>query len=67
MASRNARAHVDWHLLILFAGLFVVNAAFVRSGQLGGVLMVFRNAGFDLTNPAALFRVTTVLSNIVST
>jgi Na+/H+ antiporter NhaD/arsenite permease-like protein len=66
MASREMLGLVDWHLLILFAGLFVVNAAFVRSGQLGGVLMVLRSGGFDLTHPAALFGVTTVLSNIVS-
>jgi Na+/H+ antiporter NhaD/arsenite permease-like protein len=66
MASREMLGLVDWHLLILFAGLFVVNAAIARSGLLSGLLMALRGAGLDLTNPAALFGVTAVLSNIVS-
>lgn len=66
MASREMLGLVDWHLLILFAGLFVVNAAIARSGVLSGVFMFFRTAGMDLANPVALFGVTAVLSNIVS-
>jgi len=66
MASREMLGLVDWHLLILFAGLFVVNAAIARSGLLSGVLMALRAAGMDLRNPAALFGVTAVLSNLVS-
>ena len=66
MASRDMLGLVDWHLLVLFAGLFIVNAAFAQSGLLGGFLMAFRQAGIDLANPAALFGVTTVLSNLVS-
>ncbi len=66
MASREMLGLVDWHLLVLFAGLFVVNAAVQQSGQLGGVFMAFRMAHLDLANPAVLFGVTTVLSNVVS-
>ena len=66
MASREMLGLVDWHLLILFAGLFVVNAAIAQSGLLSGVLMAFRGAGLDLADPAALFGVTAVLSNLVS-
>ena len=32
MASREMLSLVDWHLLILFVGLFVVNAAIAQSG-----------------------------------
>jgi Na+/H+ antiporter NhaD/arsenite permease-like protein len=66
MASREMLGLVDWHLLILFAGLFVVNAATAQSGLLGGMLMAFRNSGVDLAHPATLFGVTAVLSNLVS-
>lgn len=66
MASRDVLGLVDWQLLVLFAGLFVVNAALAESGFLGFLLTMFRMAGLDLANPAALFGVTAVLSNLVS-
>jgi len=66
MASREMLGLVDWHLLVLFAGLFIVNAAVQQSGLLGGVFMAFRTARIDLADPATLFGVTAVLSNLVS-
>jgi Na+/H+ antiporter NhaD/arsenite permease-like protein len=66
MATREMLGLVDWHLLVLFAGLFVVNAAIARSGVLGGLLMVLRAGGIDLANPSTLYAATAVLSNIVS-
>jgi Na+/H+ antiporter NhaD/arsenite permease-like protein len=65
-ASRELIGLVDWHLLLLFVGLFVVNAAMAQSGLVSGLLMMARRAGADLTNPVALFGAATVLSNIVS-
>jgi Na+/H+ antiporter NhaD/arsenite permease-like protein len=66
MASREMLGQVDWHLLILFAGLFVVNAAMTQSGMMNRLFVMFRESGLDLAHPAALFGVTTVLSNLVS-
>jgi len=66
MASREMLGLVDWHLLILFAGLFVVNAAMAQSGWMDRLFAAFRESGVDLANPAAMFGVTTVLSNLVS-
>ena len=66
MASREMLGLVDWHLLILFAGLFVVNAAMIQSGQLAIAFESLRSAGLDLAQPATLFGVTVVLSNLVS-
>jgi Na+/H+ antiporter NhaD/arsenite permease-like protein len=66
MASREMLGLVDWHLLVLFAGLFVVNSSIAESGLLGGVLMALRQSGIELANPATLFGVTTLLSNLVS-
>jgi Na+/H+ antiporter NhaD/arsenite permease-like protein len=66
LASRDMIGLVDWHLLVLFVGLFVVNHAIAQSGFVGGLLMMSRMAGADLTEPPVLFAVTAVLSNIVS-
>jgi len=65
-ASRELISLVDWHLLLLFVGLFVINAAMAQSGLVSGLLMATRRIGADLTQPVALFGAATVLSNIVS-
>jgi Na+/H+ antiporter NhaD/arsenite permease-like protein len=66
MASREMLALVDWHLLVLFIGLFVVNAAIAHSGFMSGLLMMVRQTGADLTDPATLYVTSAVLSNLVS-
>jgi Na+/H+ antiporter NhaD/arsenite permease-like protein len=66
MASHDILAEVDWHLLVLFAGLFIVNHALLASGILAAGLGALRGAGVDLARPAWLFGVTAVLSNLVS-
>lgn len=66
MASREMIGLVDWHLLILFAGLFVVNAAMAQSGLTDRAIAALGQGGLDLANPAAMFGVTVVLSNLVS-
>jgi Na+/H+ antiporter NhaD/arsenite permease-like protein len=66
MASREMLNHIDWHLLVLFLGLFVVNKAIAQSGLVSGLLMMSRMAGLDWTHPPTLFAGTAVLSNILS-
>ena len=66
MASREMLGLVDWHLLLLFAGLFIVNAASQQAGLLNEGLLAIRTAGMDVTDPATLFGVTAILSNLVS-
>jgi Na+/H+ antiporter NhaD/arsenite permease-like protein len=66
MASREMIGLVDWHLLVLFAGLFVVNRAITQSGLVGSLLTLTRMAGADLTEGPMLFAATAVLSNLVS-
>ena len=55
-------------LLILFQMLGTIQdtAGDQASGLLGGLLMAFRMAHVDLAEPATLFSVTAVLSNLVS-
>jgi Na+/H+ antiporter NhaD/arsenite permease-like protein len=57
---------VDWPLLLLFMGLFVVNHAVASSGLLDRVHALMADFGADVKNGAWLFVVTVVLSNIVS-
>ena len=66
MASREMLGLVDWHLLVLFIGLFVVNRAIAQSGFVGSLITMTRMAGADLTDAPVLFTATAVLSNIVS-
>jgi len=65
-ASRHVIGLVDWHLLVLFIGLFVVNHALAASGALAAGLHWLAEFGVDLARPAVLFVTTVVLSNLVS-
>jgi len=57
---------VDWELLILFIGLFVVNHALQQTGIAAGFVADLAAAGVNLEEPAPLFAATLVLSNVVS-
>jgi Na+/H+ antiporter NhaD/arsenite permease-like protein len=64
--SRRIVSLVDWQLLVLFAGLFVVNGAMLASRTFGGVTEGLASAGLDLEHPGVLYGVTVFLSNVVS-
>jgi Na+/H+ antiporter NhaD/arsenite permease-like protein len=66
MASRRMLGLVDWHLILLFLGLFVVNAALAKTGMAARGLSALEGKGIDVREPAWLFGVTVVLSNLVS-
>ncbi|MBU1276850.1 MAG: anion transporter [Proteobacteria bacterium] len=57
---------VDWPLLVLFTGLFVVNYCLAQSGLLARLTGGLAAQGVDLAQPAWLFGVCAVLSNLVS-
>ncbi|MBU6257531.1 MAG: anion transporter [Burkholderiales bacterium] len=57
---------VDWNLLVLFIGLFVVNGAFEATGLPAQAVAASARAGLPLNHPAALFGAAFALSNIVS-
>ena len=57
---------VDWHLIVLFVSLFVINHAFQLTGGLDALVSTIRSLGFDLHQPATLFITTAVLGNLVS-
>lgn len=65
-ATREIFGLIDWHLLLLFSGLFVVNACVQGSG-LGRAGMGWVAAhGVSLQRPAPLFLFSVILSNLVS-
>ena len=66
MASRDILGQVDWHLLVLFIGLFVVNHALLQSGMTERAVAGLRDGGVDLSRAPWLFGVTAALSNLVS-
>jgi Na+/H+ antiporter NhaD/arsenite permease-like protein len=66
MASREMLALVDWHLLVLFIGLFVLNEAVESAGLLRELYVWLASAGVDLARPMWLFIVTPLVSNLVS-
>lgn len=66
LRSRNMLGLVDWELLVLFMSLFVVNAAFQRTGLTEHAIAWLASLGVRLDQPGALFGATFVLSNLVS-
>ena len=64
--SRKMLGLVDWQLLVLFIGLFVVNHALDKTGLTHQFVARMAALGPDLHQPAPLFVATFVLSNIVS-
>jgi Na+/H+ antiporter NhaD/arsenite permease-like protein len=57
---------VDWELLILFIGLFVVNHALAQTGLTERAVAALAEAGVPLSQTGPLFVATLVLSNVVS-
>jgi len=66
MASRDVLGIVDWQLLVLFLGLFVVNAALAGTGLLERGFQALAARGVDATHPIGLFVLSGALSNLVS-
>jgi Na+/H+ antiporter NhaD/arsenite permease-like protein len=64
--SREMLGQVDWELLILFIGLFVVNRAFADTGLARQAVDRLADAGVALGAPAPLFAATFLLSNVLS-
>lgn len=71
LTSRRLHSHrmlglVDWQLLILFMGLFVVNHAMQQTELPARVVEALAGYGFDLRTQGPLFVTSFILSNVVS-
>ena len=66
MHSRQMLGQVDWQLLVLFAGLFVVNHALEGTGATEQAIAALGANGIDARDPRWLFALIVGLSNVVS-
>ncbi len=64
--SRQMLGLVDWELLVLFMGLFVVNHALQDSGLVAEAVRALAAGGVPLAEPGPLFAAAVLLSNLVS-
>jgi len=64
--SRHMLGLVDWPVLLLFIGLFIVNAALEQTGLPGQWIQRLGEQGIDLHQSGWLYFTTFVLSNLVS-
>ncbi len=64
--SAQVMGFVDWQLLLLFIGLFVVNHAFAQTGLAGDAVRWLAAQGVHLQEPGALTVVGVLLCNLVS-
>ncbi|MCW5632525.1 MAG: anion transporter [Rubrivivax sp.] len=64
--SAHVMGFVDWPLLLLFIGLFIVNHAFQGTGLASDAVAALAALGVHLHEPGALLVLGTALSNLVS-
>jgi Na+/H+ antiporter NhaD/arsenite permease-like protein len=57
---------VDWPILVLFMGLFVVTGAFQSTGYGDEAVAWLANNGINLNSPTTMALMTVVLSNLIS-
>lgn len=64
--SAEVMGTVDWPLLLLFIGLFIVNHALQQTGLAAQAVAALSGAGLSLERPAVLVTLGVLLSNLVS-
>ena len=64
-STRQMMSMVDWHLLLLFAALFLVTGALSNTQAAGRALAWLGGFGFDLRHPASVLFVSLVGSNTI--
>lgn len=64
-ASRRMLGLVDWHLLVLFAALFVVTAALARTGLPGEMVAALASSGWALDRLSVLAPLSLAASNTI--
>lgn len=66
MTSQTMLSFIDWQLLVLFIGLFIVNKSFLHNYQTLAIPETFRNFHIDMSSPLSISLVSLGLSNLVS-
>jgi Na+/H+ antiporter NhaD/arsenite permease-like protein len=66
MASRTMLSFIDWQLLVLFIGLFIVNQEFNRSDIVQHVANNLKSEEVTVYSPFSIFMASALLSNLIS-
>ncbi len=66
LPSRQVLSGVNWQLLVLFIGLFVIVGAFVDTGLADDMLKFLAGCGVDLNNPIELSLISGAFSNCIN-
>ncbi len=66
MASQTMLSFIDWQLLVLFVGLFIVNRSFLNMYDVDSLLRFLESSHIDLQSPIWIVLISLILSNIVS-
>ena len=66
ITTRSLLGLVDWHLITLFCGLFIIIAGIVKYGIPVKVVGLLSSVGLNINSPLELSVLTVLLSNIVS-
>jgi Na+/H+ antiporter NhaD/arsenite permease-like protein len=64
MASQTMLSFIDWQLLVLFAGLFIVNRSFLNIYSAGTLPRFLESSHIDLQAPLWIAFIALILSNI---
>ncbi len=64
--TRQLLSLVDWHLITLFVGLFIIIGAITKFGLPEEAVHYLQGKGIDINNPFVLTPLTVILSNIFS-
>lgn len=65
MASQKMLGFIDWQLLVLFIGLFIVNGEFQKTGMMQ-MLMDYLGFNHHTESPPVIFVTSVVLANVIS-
>lgn len=66
MASQTMLSFIDWQLLVLFIGLFIVNRSFLHIINVNAIPQFLERYHIDISAPITVVLVSAILSNIVS-
>ena len=66
MASQTMLSFIDWQLLVLFIGLFIVNRSFLSINDVNAIPQFLESYHIDITSPIWIVLISLILSNIVS-
>lgn len=66
ITTRQVLGLVDWHLIALFTGLFIIVGVVSKFGYPAQAMVILKSRGFNIDDPFFLIAITVILSNLFS-